>query len=248
MQHSYFNTQHIDKSWRDIINTALSRMNPDYLKNLKQQSSWLPGPEKIFNAFSIPKDNVNVILLGESPYPRPESANGYAFWDAAVGQLWSEMGLSKTVNRATSLRNFIKMLLVADNRLAPDNTSQQAISALDKSSLIDTNQQLFQGLLNRGFLLLNASLVFRTGRVKEDTKAWLPFIEFILDELISQKPTLLLLGRLAEGLNRSKDLEKLPKIIAPHPYNLSFIQHPTIINFFNPLTLLEKNATIGQGP
>ena len=45
-------------------------------------------------------------------------ANGYAFWDAAVNELWSDNGLSKAVNRATSLRNFIKMLLVTEGALS----------------------------------------------------------------------------------------------------------------------------------
>lgn len=243
----YFNTQNIDKSWQEIINTALSRVDPDYLADLKHQPNWLPGPEKIFNAFSLPKPKVRVILLGESPYPRQASANGYAFWDATVDSLWSETGLSKPVNRATSLRNFIKMLLVTGDFLTLKDTSQIAIQTLNKQSLIQTNQELFENLLGRGFLLLNASLVFRPGYVKEDAKAWLPFIEFILNALIPQKPTLLLLGRIAERVNHSDAYAKLRKITAPHPYNLSFIQHPEIINFFKPLTLLEKRARMNQG-
>ncbi len=241
-----FNRYNIDKSWQEIINVALLQMDSIYLENLKQQTNWLPGPEKIFNAFSIPKSQVKVILLGESPYPRQASANGYAFWDAAVGSLWSDTGLSKPVNRATSLRNIIKMLLIAADLLNPNNTSQAAIQALNKHSLIQTNQELFENLLSHGFLLLNASLVFRADYVKEDAKAWLPFIKYILNSLIPQKPSLLLLGRLAERVIDSKAHTKLKKIIAPHPYNLSFIQHPEIINFFKPLTLLKKRVRIDQ--
>ncbi len=138
-----FNDQNIDKSWQEIVNAALSRIDSNYLANLKRQSHWLPSPEKIFNAFSLPKSKVNVILLGESPYPRQASANGYAFWDATVNLLWSNMGLSKQVNRATSLRNFIKMLLVAGNFLTLKDTRQLAIQTLNKQSLIQTNQELF---------------------------------------------------------------------------------------------------------
>jgi uracil-DNA glycosylase len=233
---------YIHQSWQEAIKSALLRVDPGYLKALSAQSAWLPGSEKLFNAFSLPKSQVKVILLGESPYPRQESANGYAFWDAAVDALWSETGLSKTVNCAISLRNFIKMLLVADKLLKPEDTGQPAIQALDKTALIQTNQELFGNLLGNGFLLLNTSLVFRPGYVKEDAKAWQPFIETILTELIPQKPLLLLLGRVAETLSQLNVSSVLQKIIAPHPYNLSFIQDPQIINFFRPLTLLRKKA------
>lgn len=243
-----FNTHTIDTSWQDTLALALSRVEPAYLDTLTHQSAWLPGSKKIFNAFSIPKSKVRVVLLGESPYPRPESANGYAFWDAAVGDLWSNTGLSKPVNRATSLRNFLKMLLVAGGLLTPENTTQAAIQALDKRNLIQTNQRLFENLLESGFLLLNTSLVFRPGHVKEDAKAWRTFIETVLQSLRPENPRLLLLGRVAETLSRSNLLPNFEKIIAPHPYNLSFIEHPEIINFFRPLTLLGKSARIGQEP
>lgn len=242
-----FNTQSFDKSWQEIINAALLELDPNYLKCLQEQTNWLPGPKNIFNAFSLPKPKVKVILLGESPYPRQASANGYAFWDASVSELWSETGLSKPVNRATSLRNFIKMLLLAAGLLTPEETNQAAIAKLDKRSLIQTNQELFENLLEHGFLLLNASLVFRPGYVQQDAKAWLPFIETILQTLLPQQPLLLLFGRIAEQINRLETLSSLDKMIAPHPYNLSFIQHAEIINFFRPLTLLKKTVRMKQG-
>ena len=97
-----------------------------------------------------PLSSVRTILFGESPYPREGSANGYAFWDAAVENLWSDSGLSKAVNRATSLRNFIKMLLLARGDLNHD-FSQPAIAQLDKSTFHRTADEFFTGLLNKGF-------------------------------------------------------------------------------------------------
>jgi uracil-DNA glycosylase len=75
----------------------------------------------LFAAFAQPLDRVRYVLVGEGPYPRAESATGVCFMDGAVGDLWSEAGLSKPVNRATSLRNFMKMLLVADGQLQLEN-------------------------------------------------------------------------------------------------------------------------------
>src|SRR5690348_5345377 len=109
-----FNLQAADPSWQQCLAEALTKMDSAYLEELYANAHWLPGSKNIFNAFSLPVSKTNYVLFGESPYPRAVSANGYAFWDAAVNQLWSDTGLSKTVNRATSLRNIIKMLLIAE--------------------------------------------------------------------------------------------------------------------------------------
>ena len=109
--HTLFNLKHIHPQWHQILNKALQQVEPDYLRQLQSSLNWLPGIENLFAAFSQPLSSTRYILLGESPYPRKQSANGYAFWDGAVGSLWSPTGLSKEVNRATSLRNLIKMLL-----------------------------------------------------------------------------------------------------------------------------------------
>ena len=98
----------IHANWLPLIEDALTQVNPTYLSHL-QDHDWLPGKRSVFNAFSIPLNKTRYILFGESPYPRPASANGYAFWDAAVTNLWSNTGLSKPVNRATSLRHIMKM-------------------------------------------------------------------------------------------------------------------------------------------
>src|SRR3989338_9603487 len=154
-----FNIDAADASWHVCIKQALATMDQRYLNELYCSCHWLPGSQHIFNAFSLPVNKINYVFFGESPYPRAASANGYAFWDAHVKELWSETGLSKPVNRATSLRNILKTLLIAEGMLKPENTTQLAISKLDKHSLIQTNQELFQHLLKHGFLLLNATLV-----------------------------------------------------------------------------------------
>ena len=179
------------------------------------------------------------LLLGESPYPRAESANGYAFWDANVHELWSEKGLSKAVNRATSLRNLMKMLLFAREDLS-DDFSQLAISGVDKSSLVHTIDELFQNMINSGFLLLNASLVLSQERVSYDARHWKIFIDCVLHQLSELKPSikLLLFGKIATQIEQKEQFECL---IAEHPYNISFITNSKVIDFFKPLDLLKKN-------
>lgn len=225
--------------WQPLIRKALKSMDELYLKKLINDESWFPGLGKLFAAFTLPLSQVRYLLLGESPYPRKQSANGYAFWDNAVDSLWSENGLSKTVNRATSLRNIIKMLLVARGELSSD-TSQEAIANLNKNSLVKTAAQLFEGMMKKGILLLNASLVYSEGEVPYHARHWRPFMQCLLEELAVVKPKveLILLGKIAAVIPPNQ----LPiGLLAEHPYNISFIRNAKVIEFFKPLDLLSHD-------
>ena len=222
--------------WQPLINKALKSMDELYLKNLINDKQWLPGIKHLFAAFSLPLSKLKYLLLGESPYPRKQSANGYAFWDDAVDSLWSEQGLSKTVNKATSLRNIMKMLLIARGALSTD-TSQEAIAELNKDRLIKTGVQLFEGMMNKGILLLNASLVYSEGKVPFHARHWQPFMQSLLEQLALIKPEvkLILLGKIAAVIPPNQ----LPiGLLAEHPYNISFINNAKVIEFFKPLDLL----------
>ncbi len=235
-----FNFSAVDPSWLPLIQSALNEVDPDYKRSLLQDPNWLPGKEALFNAFSLPLAQLKVILFGESPYPRAVSANGYAFYDASVDKLWSEQGLSKAVNRATSLRNLIKMLLLAEGLLLPQDLSQAAIAAVNKSNLIQTLPELFDRLKQRGFLLLNASLVLSSKPVQTDLKAWQPFMAKLLHLIAEKAPQteLLLWGRLAQMMDHFQQTHFFKRHYAEHPYNISFIHNPAVLAYFKPLHLL----------
>lgn len=234
----------VHPSWHPLIDEAFASLNSSYLNELANHQDWLPGAACLLNAFSLPMENVKIVLFGESPYPRAASANGYAFWDNAIGPLWSETGLDKRVNRATSLRNFIKMLLIADGRLSANDTSQAAIAALNKSDLIQTAPAFFTGLLNKGFLLLNASLVLQDRPPHKDAREFAPFLSTLMHKLLKNRPdiTLLLFGNIAKDLGTLLPANHTNRLIAEHPYNLTFIQHPEILKFFSPLHLLQPSS------
>ncbi|MFN7096588.1 MAG: uracil-DNA glycosylase, partial [Gammaproteobacteria bacterium] len=182
----------------------------------------------------------NYILFGESPYPRAQSANGYAFWDNAVTDIWSVSGLSKQVNRATSLRNMIKMLLLTHDFLTTEDLSQAAIATLAKQQLVQTAADLFNNMQKQGILLLNASLVLSQQPVKYDAKAWQPFMQHLLTAIHQLKPDiqLILLGKIAEVIPAMCPAFKTRSFTAEHPYNLSFITNTAVQNFFKPFNLI----------
>lgn len=228
--------------WHAILRQAMSTVDQNYLQHLAADNTWLPGQASLLAAFSLPLDHTKFILLGESPYPRAQSANGFAFWDNAVGDLWSATGLSKTVNRATSLRNIIKMLLHARGNLI-ENFSQQAIADLDKTAYWSTAAEFFTNMVKKGFLLLNASLVYSEKKVNYHAKQWQPFINSVFKQLASVKPEIkfILLGQIAAQVEAVKIF---PYLMAEHPYNLSFITNSHVLSFFRPLDLLGRYDSI----
>ena len=245
--------QRADVSWRPLLIQGLEAMmkaTPDYLPQLAADQ-YLPTEQRLFAAFALPLNKVKYVLVGEGPYPRAESATGVCFMDGAVGSLWSSDvggGLSKPVNKATSLRNFMKMLLVADGQLNIDDTGGAALAPIARSSeakgMIQTLVELQNNLIARGFLLLNASLVFRKHVAPiVDARAWVPFQRAVFAALArqEQKPTLVLWGKIAEQLDKVPETEGFPAIRAEHPYNLSFIGHEEMQALFGPMRLLQRH-------
>ncbi|OGT44550.1 MAG: hypothetical protein A3F42_04800 [Gammaproteobacteria bacterium RIFCSPHIGHO2_12_FULL_37_34] len=238
MTNNPFNLHVIHPTWQSCFPQALSQIDPHYFTALQTSSDWLPGPQKIFRAFSLPLNQVNYILLGESPYPRAESANGYAFWDASIHELWSSTGLNKSVNRATSFRHILKMLLIAEDVLNQRQPNQENIAKINKQSFVQTNQELFNNFLQQGFLLLNATLVLSFGSKTKDAKAWQPFLQSLLTCIVKERPHVkfILFGQIANDINIPIPVEK---IHAEHPYNHSFVTNNTVRAFFKPLHLLK---------
>jgi len=232
----------VHPSWLSILKKAIDSLDLSYLETLQSKENWLPGPENIFSAFSLPLPELRYILWGESPYPRAKSANGHAFWDAAVSDIWSDTGFSKAVNKATSLRNILKMLLVARGDLKANSVTQSDIAAIDKSELISQLAELFQNLRNHGFLLLNASLVLSDLPIKKEAQQWQPFMQNLLAELTSLKPDLelVLFGNIAKVISKLAAPDGFKQFVAEHPYNISFIHNPEVLEFFRPFDLLKK--------
>ena len=250
--------QTTDPSWHAALREgleAIAKADPAYLGVLAQDN-YLPTEGRLFAAFKQPMGKVRYVLVGEGPYPRAASATGVCFMDGAVGSLWSDKGLSKQVNRATSLRNFMKMLLVADGSLRAGNTSGDALAGIsakaqaDAQGTIQTLADLQANLETQGFLLLNASLVFRehVAPVK-DARAWKPFFETVLRALAGHAkasgttpPMLVLWGKIAEQLHSLPLVEAFPRAVAEHPYNLSFIEHSGMQQLFGGMRLLAKQT------
>lgn len=227
------------KSWHAILTKALLKLEPEYLEFVLS-GNYLPSQGRIFNAFkTLPKDDVKYILFGQDPYPREKSAIGYAFIDGAVSSIFNQNRLSKEVNRATSLRNFIKMALVANGLLNGENTGKDAIEKINKTGLINSIYELKDNFEKNGVLLLNAALVFENKkRSAYHIKKWKPFIKELLNS-INPDIKLILFGNGAKAIK--EDLNPPQESIEmEHPYNISFINSPAAHKLFKKMNLLQK--------
>ena len=231
----------VPKSWEPILLPALEALEREYREWILRGEGYIPSRDRLLAAFStMEPEDLRYILFGQDPYPREESAIGYAFIDGRVKRIFSDRGLSKEVNRATSLRNFVKMALAAEGVLDCEDLSQGAIAALDKSSLIDSIDDLRRGFERNGVLLLNMALLFSS---KEESKrhirAWRAFVEKLLEGLRHYHPTLILFGAHAAEVKRLKHAETFDAIALEHPYNHSFVCNPKAWSLFGPMRLLQ---------
>jgi|LGOV01.1.fsa_nt_gb uracil-DNA glycosylase len=229
--------------WGEILEYAYAGLSPKYREFLEKDEGYFPTFSNFLNAFhTLPLEKTKYILFGQDPYPRVESAGGYAFIDTNVKTLFSVKGFSKEVNKATSLRNFLKMLLVSDGYLTKDDLSQEAISKLDKSEFIDSIDALRHNFERSGVLLLNTALVFTC---KEDTKLHVKefrvFMQRFLSRLTEHNIELILFGSMAKDIKKSlPSVLEFKTVETLHPYNVGFITDEKVQKFFKPFSLFHK--------
>lgn len=240
----------VHRDWREILQQALTSLTDEYTESLLRDDNWLPGSDQLLAAFQRDRAGLRYLLIGESPYPRRESANGIAFYDAAVGELWSDTGLSKAVNRATSLRNIVKTALLAEGLLQRDadgKITQEAIAGVDKHRLIQSLPELFDNLEAAGFLMLNATPVLHPERKPAvEARYWRDFLQQLLALVAqhsSQRITLLLWGKIANLVNDMPASERYDKLVCEHPYNISFIDNPDMLRLFASLRVLQADPS-----
>jgi len=107
-----------------------------------------------------------------------------------------------------------------------------------------TLAELFQNLERTGFLMLNATPVLHPERKPvNEARYWLQFLERLLALIVqnsSHRITLLLWGKVAklvEAMPASADYQKL---VCEHPYNISFIDNPEMLQLLAELQVLQK--------
>lgn len=233
----------VHPSWQEAIDSSLAALAPEYREFLENNSGYFPNFDHFLNAFkTLSREETKAILFGQDPYPREQSAIGYAFIDGMAEELFSESGFSKRVNRATSLRNFMKMQLIAEGYLNGDDVSQEAISKVDKSTFINSIMDLKDNFEKNGVLLLNTALVFTCkDDSKKHVKAFTPFMENLMRYIAGDGKELILFGAMAKSVEKLLPFGHSYSLMKTvHPYNVSFINDEAVQEYFGKMKLLQK--------
>ncbi|MET8544978.1 ADP-ribosyltransferase domain-containing protein [Kitasatospora sp. NPDC004799] len=125
-----------------------------------------------------------VVVFGQNPYPRPESATGIAMFDNTFHD-WKDSQFGRVI----SIRCLIKAAAMWKYGI-PKKTPIADIRALLKERETVQPPEWFQAMLTQGVLLLNAALTASSdGAMGPDqhTAFWRPVAERIVEEILCAK-------------------------------------------------------------
>ena len=218
--------QPVHVSWRNFLREQLQNLDEAFVEELEADPAWFPGADRCLAAFSVPRCDVCVVWLGESPFPRRESATGLSFQDGAVNELFREDGrLSVQINRATSLRNMLKAWFVATDRLAVGRTSSDHVKCMDRRRLVASLDEVFYRGQQSGWLWLNAGLSLRPVRPKRaQIQMWEQLVRAVLSDVSARGARVVLMGRYAE---RFAAVSGDP-LVSVHPCREAFIANQDV--------------------
>ncbi|MEU1819359.1 ADP-ribosyltransferase domain-containing protein [Streptomyces roseifaciens] len=145
----------------------------------------VPVRELTFQALKPnPPHKWKVVIFGQNPYPRPESATGIAMFDNTFHE-WKDSQFGRVV----SIRCIIKAAAMWKYGI-PKKTPIADIRALLKKQDTVQPPEWFQAMLTQGVLLLNAALTASSEGARgadPHTAFWRPVAERIVEEILKAK-------------------------------------------------------------
>lgn len=150
-----------------------------------RDKSIVPVRELTFQALKPnPPEKWNVVVFGQNPYPRIESATGIAMFDNAFGN-WGDAQFGKV----TSIRCIIKAASMWKHGIEK-KTSTADVRALLAKHDVTAPPAWFQSMLSQGVLLLNAALTASSDdaiSTAKHTSFWKPVVQRIVEGILEAK-------------------------------------------------------------
>lgn len=172
--------------WLPLLGPTLRALPdaPQFL-GVARDKTVVPVRELTFQALKPrPPAGWNVVVFGQNPYPRVESATGIAMFDNAFGA-WSDPRFGKV----TSIRCIVKAACMWKHGI-DKSTSTDAIRRLLTKEKTLAPPEWFGAMLAQGVLLLNASLTASTDdglTTTQHTAFWRPVIERVIEAILEAK-------------------------------------------------------------
>ena len=200
-----------DKLRSFLLGSEMDKVLDTLLKDAMDGKRFTPPMKHIFRAFEeCPYDKVNVVIIGQDPYPQIETADGLAF------------SCSIKDKPEVSLQHIFKAIKesVPEELQDPNPTNN-----LDRWA-------------KQGVLLLNSAFTCTIGKPGTHYLLWRPFLVNVIDSLIWNKPDIVyvFLGKKAQDY---MDLipDTGCKIAVEHPaaaaYKGSIWEHGDMFNKIN---------------
>jgi uracil-DNA glycosylase len=160
----------MDSSWNPILGNLyqqpLLKLNEEILPNV----SFYPAKEHIFRAFQMPLNKIKVVILGQDPYPSPNTAIGYAF------------AVNKDSKIPPSLRIIQKELFRC-----------LSVDEQQEDTFLHKEWKTLQHWTDQGVLLLNTALTVEAGEAGSHLEYWKLFIESVIRYISEKQPCIWLL-------------------------------------------------------
>ncbi|MGW3658776.1 ADP-ribosyltransferase domain-containing protein [Streptomyces sp. NPDC005151] len=151
----------------------------------KRSPEVVPVRELTFQALKPhPPEKWKVVVFGQNPYPRAESATGIAMFDNTFND-WKDSQFGRVV----SIRCLIKAAAMWKYGIVKKTPIADVRALLKKEDTVQP-PEWFQAMLTQGVLLLNASLTASAdGAMATDrhTSFWRPVAEQIVEEILRAK-------------------------------------------------------------
>ncbi|GGR55962.1 ADP-ribosyltransferase domain-containing protein [Streptomyces roseolus] len=172
--------------WLPVLKPVIeARAEADRFIGPGRSPQVVPVRELTFQALKPhPPHKWKVVVFGQNPYPRPESATGIAMFDNTFND-WKD----SQFGRAVSIRCLIKAAAMWKHGIVKKTPIKDIRSLLKEHETVQP-PEWFQAMLTQGVLLLNASLTASAdGAMATDrhTAFWRPVAERIVEEILRAK-------------------------------------------------------------
>jgi uracil-DNA glycosylase len=167
------------------------------LKTLTEADKrFTPPLKQVFRAFEeCPYDQLQVVIVGQDPYPQLGVADGISFSCSNIGKI------------QPSLKFIFEEI---------ERTVYQEFPSYQEPDL--------KRWANQGILMLNTALTVEVGKIGSHYDIWKPFTAYLLDYLNSNKKTLvyLYMGKKAQEWSDMTDDTDNIKFFVKHPASAAY--------------------------
>ncbi len=176
-----------DDEWRGFITEHRGLL--EEIEKKTGKTRYTPSKEKVLRFLQVPLQNIQIVILGQDPYPQPGVATGRAF-EVRTLTSWRQ----KFSN--VSLKNIVRAIYQAYT--GETLKYIQVLSKMEESSSLFQDEKVFQLLppdqlfINwekQGVLLLNTAFTCEVNKPGGHGKIWQPFTRALL-EFLATKPGL----------------------------------------------------------